>query len=225
VKRIKETPVWDRPREKLIKNGPSYLTNEELMAVVLGNGSRGHDVFRIAKRVLNYLQENLAAGLGCDQMFLKGFLQIGGLGYAKSALIVASLELFTRLTEEGNKAVKSAIDILPFVSYIAIKKQEYFVCVNLNGGNRVISNRVVTIGLVDQALVHPREVFSEALRERAAKVIVAHNHPAGGLLPSEEDVQITKNLVRAAGILGIAFLDHLIITEEGYYSFREEGLI
>ena len=97
--------------------------------------------------------------------------------------------------------------------------------IHLNGANRVMSSRIVTIGLIDQALVHPREVFSEAVREKAAKVIVAHNHPAGVLYPSDEDIAITKNLLRAADILGILLLDHIILAEEGYFSFREEGLL
>jgi len=89
----------------------------------------------------------------------------------------------------------------------------------------VLSRKVVTVGLVDQALVHPREVFSEAVKERAAKIIVAHNHPAGILSPSPEDIKITKNLLEASRILGICFLDHIIVTEEGYFSFREEGML
>jgi DNA repair protein RadC len=121
--------------------------------------------------------------------------------------------------------VKDTGDVLPLVSSLAVKKQEYFISITLNGGNRLIAKRIVTIGLLDQALVHPREVFAEAIRERAAKIIVAHNHPAGDINPSREDMKVTENLLQAASILGIEFLDHLIITENGHFSFREEGLL
>jgi DNA repair protein RadC len=215
----------DRPREKLFKYGPSYLSNEELIAVLLGSGSRGNDVFCISKKVMGYLEENVSTVRENFTSFSDGLLKIKGLGAAKAALIAASCELQSRLTGDQKRIIKNAVDILPYISYLATKRQEYFVCINLNGGNRVMSNRVVTIGLIDQALVHPREVFSEAVKEKAAKVIVAHNHPAGNSAPSNEDVEITNNLVRASGILGITFLDHIIITDDGYFSFREDGLL
>ena len=220
-----ETALIDRPREKLCKYGPSYLTNEELIAVILGSGIRGSDVFCISKKVLGYLEENTNVMKENFVQFFQGLLKIKGLGSAKAALIAASGELQTRLTGDKKHAIKNAVDILPYISYLATKRQEYFVCINLNGGNKVMSNRVVTIGLIDQALVHPREVFSDAVREKAAKVIVAHNHPAGNSAPSTEDVDITNNLVKASGILGITFLDHIIITDGGYFSFREDGLL
>jgi len=225
MNRIKETPVWDRPREKLFKNGPSYLTDEELITVILGSGTKENDVFDISKKVFKYLEENLPALHEDFSSFLKGLLNIKGLGAAKASLFAASHELASRLISKKNHVIKSARDILPFISYLYSKSQEYFICIHLNGANRVVSNRVVTIGLIDQALVHPREVFSEAVREKAAKVIVAHNHPAGALLPSDEDIAITKNLEKAAEILGITLLDHIIIAEDGYFSFREEGLL
>ncbi|HEB31002.1 hypothetical protein LCGC14_2548000 [marine sediment metagenome] len=220
-----ETALTDRPREKLRKYGPSYLTNEELMAVMLGSGIRGNDVFCISKKVLGYLEENITVIGENFVSFFHGLLKIKGLGYAKASLIAASCELQTRLTGDKKRVIKNAVDILPYISYLTTKRQEYFVCINLNGGNRVMSNRVVTIGLIDQALVHPREVFSDAVKEKAAKVVVAHNHPAGNSAPSTEDVDITNNLVKASGILGITFLDHIIITDEGYFSFREDGLL
>ena len=139
--------------------------------------------------------------------------------------VAAFLELSSRLLDGNRRTVRDTGDVIPLISSLAGKKQEYFISITLNGGNRLISKRVITIGLLDQALVHPREVFAEAIRERAAKVIVAHNHPAGDNSPSKEDVKVTENLSQAASILGIEFLDHIIITDTGYFSFREEGFL
>ncbi len=217
--------IFEKPREKLVTYGPSSLSNEELVAIMLGSGTKENDVFQISKKTLNFLEESIWLFKKDFAIFLKRLSKIKGLGIAKASLLAASIELYSRLVNEKGHTVKSVKDIIPFISYLTTKRQEYFVCINLNGGNRVISSRVVTIGLVDQALVHPREVFAEAVKERAAKVVVAHNHPGGGLSPSSEDVQITKNLVKASSILGIVFLDHIIVSEDGYFSFREEGLL
>jgi len=225
MNRIKEIPVWDRPREKLFKNGPSYLTGEELVSVLIGSGTRGSDVSSLSKKVFSYLEENLLMLGENPSLFLKGLLRIKGLGAAKAAMFAASYELVSRLINRKIQVIRNAQDVLPFLSHLISKSQEHFVSIHLNGANKIISSKIVTIGLIDQALVHPREVFSEAVRIKAAKVIVAHNHPAGALYPSDEDMAVTKNLVRAADILGIVMLDHIIIAEDGYFSFREEGLL
>lgn len=225
MNRIKETSSYDRPREKLFRNGPSYLSNRELLAVMLGSGTKGNDVFQVAKRALLFLEEKIHGAIQDFSQFLQGLSKIKGVGSAKAALIVASFELYTRIINDKGRVISRATDILPYVSYLVSKKQEYFVCITLNGANRLISQRVVTIGLVDQALVHPREVFADAVKERAAKIIVVHNHPAGCLMPSREDRKITETLANASSILGIALLDHVIISKDGYFSFREEGLL
>jgi len=223
--KIKEMPNYDRPREKLLKNGPTFLTNEELIQVIIGSGIKGNDVTKISKNIFKYLEKNINQFKSNFDSFFQGLNLIKGLGKAKACLIVASFEFFSRLTSNEKSIIKSACDLLPTISYIASKKQEYFLCVNLNGANRIISNRVITIGLVDQTLIHPREVFSDAVKERAAKVIVAHNHPAGILSPSEEDIKITRSLQEASKVLGITLLDHIILTKDGYFSFKEEGLM
>jgi len=223
--KIKETPIQDRPREKMCAYGPQYLTNEELVSILLGSGTKGFDISTIAKRVSGYLEDNLLTIRDDYSQVYKELQRIKGIGAARASLLLAAYELVSRFNSKRLQVIKSAVDILPFISYISQKRQEYFLCIHLNGANRVVANRVVTIGLIDQALVHPREVFSEAVSNKAAKVIVAHNHPAGGLLPSDEDKSITKNLQKASEILGITFLDHIIISEEGYFSFREEGML
>ena len=219
-----EWAVREKPREKLRRNGPGYLSNEELMQILLGNGVKGCSVVQLSRRVLAYLEENVKCFRDDSPAFLDALVSIRGMGSAKASLVAASLELSSRFLD-GKRTVRDTGDVIPLISSLAGKKQEYFISITLNGGNRLISKRVITIGLLDQALVHPREVFAEAIRERAAKVIVAHNHPAGDNSPSKEDVKVTENLSQAASILGIEFLDHIIITDTGYFSFREEGFL
>lgn len=219
-----EWAVREKPREKLSRYGPAYLSNEELMQILLGNGVKGCSVVQLSRRVLAYLEENVKCFRDDSPAFLDALVSIRGMGSAKASLVAASLELSSRFLD-GKRTVRDTGDVIPLISSLAGKKQEYFISITLNGGNRLISKRVVTIGLLDQALVHPREVFAEAIRERAAKVIVAHNHPAGDNAPSKEDIKVTENLAQAASILGIEFLDHIIITETGYFSFREEGFL
>lgn len=121
--------------------------------------------------------------------------------------------------------INCAKDVLPLVSDIAGKQQEYFLCISLNGANEVIGKRVVTIGLVDKNPVHPRKVFADVIAHRAAAVIFAHNHPSGDLQPSKADLHIHDQLTEAGKILGLRVLDHVIVTRKGYYSFQEAGLI
>jgi DNA repair protein RadC len=225
MNRIKETPRYDRPREKLFRNGPSHLTNQELVSLLIGSGTKGNDVCTLAHRVSVYLEENLLGMQENSSAFLRGLCEIKGLGPAKASLFAASFELFSRMSSKRSTVITNAQDVLPFLMPLTSKRQEHFMSIQLNGANRVVSCRVVSIGLIDQTLVHPREVFSEAVRVKAAKVIVAHNHPAGALHPSEEDLEVTKKLCLASTILGIGLLDHIIITEDGYFSFREEGLL
>jgi DNA repair protein RadC len=217
--------VRENPRENLRKNGPGYLSDEELLQVLLGTGVKGCSVVQLSRRVLACLEENVTRFREDSPAFLDALVSIRGMGSAKAAAVAAFLELSSRLLDGNRRTVRDTGDVIPLISSLSGKKQEYFIRITLNGGNRLISKSVVTIGLLDQALVHPREVFAEAIRERAAKVIVAHNHPAGDNSPSKEDVKVTENLAQAASILGIEFLDHIIITETGYFSFREEGFL
>lgn len=217
--------VHESPREKLGKYGPAYLRDDELMQVMLGSGIKGNSVSLLAKKIVGILKDNSGVLRDDYPALLKRLGGIRGVGSAKACLVAASLELWSRMFDTKSRVIREAGDVLPLISSLSTKKQEYFVSITLNGGNRLISKRVVTIGLLDQALVHPREVFADAIRERAAKVIVAHNHPAGDVHPSQEDIKVTENLARASLILGLELLDHVIITENGYFSFREEGLL
>jgi DNA repair protein RadC len=215
----------DNPREKVEMRGPASMDDVELLRALLGGRGNGKDLVRTSERVLRLLKEHLWMYKRNFGEFYRMLLKIDGLGTARASAVSAAVELGMRLGGGRAPSVKGARDILPFVSAVIPKMQECFICLYMDGANRVISSRVVTVGLVDQALVHPREVFSEAVTVRAAKIIVAHNHPAGILTPSPEDITITNNLVEASRILGICFLDHIIVTDEGYFSFREKGLL
>jgi DNA repair protein RadC len=208
-------------KDKLLRRGPASLEDVELFSAVLGsNGPAG-----TSEETLRFVTVNLSLYKKDFAAFFRRLLDIEGLGEARACAVAVLVELGIRLSCGGAPVVREARDVLPFTSSLAREPQECFMCLNMDGANRVLSHRVVTVGLVDQALVHPREVFCEAVKERAVKIIVAHNHPAGILGPSPEDVRITKNLSEASRIIGIALVDHIIVTEEGYYSFREQGLL
>jgi len=147
------------------------------------------------------------------------------MGEAKASAVCAALELGRRLFGVRDRKVASPGDVWPLVSHWSDRKQERFICCSLNGAHELIAARVVSIGLVNRTVVHPREVFADPIMDRACAVIVAHNHPSGRLDPSQEDREITRRLKEAADTLGIALLDHIIFSGEGFYSFVEHGLL
>lgn len=219
MKTIKDLPEHSRPREKLQERGASALTDEELVAAILGKGSVGVDVRTIGKQVASLIREH-KEGLTLDHL-----LDVPGMGLAKASQILSAFELARRHLLKETVKITCAKDLLPLVAEIAGKQQEYFLCVSLNGANEVIEKRVVTIGLLDKSPVHPREVFADVIADRAAAVIFAHNHPSGELQPSEADLRLHEQLTDAGKILGLRVLDHVIVTRKGYYSFQEAGLI
>jgi DNA repair protein RadC len=218
MKTIKDMPEHSRPREKLREKGASALTDEELVAAILGMGTAGVDVLTISKRVANLIREHKEA------LSLGHLLAVPGMGLAKAGQILSAFELARRHLMKDAVKVSSAKDVLPLLTDIAGKQQEYFLCISLNGANEVIEKRVVTIGLLDKSPVHPREVFADVIADRAAAVIFAHNHPSGDLQPSQSDLQLQDQLTEAGKILGIRVLDHIIVSRKGYYSFQEAGL-
>jgi len=216
-KRIFDIPKSDRPREKLQLKGAESLSDLELLAVLLGSGTKKVDVMALASRILKVVDQS---GGTADVNALQ---QIEGVGSAKAALIAAALEFARRrIRPEGTK-ISSPADVLPLISHFADRKQEHFICLSLNGANEVIISRVVSVGLVNKTQVHPREVFADPITDRAASIIVAHNHPAGTLTPSKEDIEITMQLKSAGKTLGIKLLDHIIFNHKGFFSFQENG--
>lgn len=219
MKKIKELPEFSRPREKLKEKGAEALSDTELIAIILGSGNKDQDVMTLASRVAKLIAENKG------RISLDGISSIDGIGLAKASQILAGFELARRHIVKESVKITEAKDILPLISDISNKQQEYFICISLNGANEVIEKRIVTVGLLDKSQVHPREVFADVITDRAASVIFAHNHPSGELKPSNSDLKIHEQLTEAAKILGIKVLDHIVVSKKGYYSFQEEGLV
>jgi DNA repair protein RadC len=216
-KRMADIPKSDRPREKLLQKGAVALSDLELAAVLLGSGTKTHDVLAVAGRILKTIdQTGVNTGVG-------DLMDIEGVGPAKAALIAAALEFSRRRIRPEGFKIAFPPDVLPLVKHYADRKQEHFLCISLNGAKEVIAVRTVSVGLVDKSPVHPREVFADAVTDRASAVIVAHNHPGGTLEPSKADMEVTKRLKSAGEILGISLLDHIIFNHKGYYSFLEKG--
>lgn len=217
---INKLPKSERPRELLFEHGPEYLSDQQLMAIMLGSGSRGNDVMKLSEAVLELYQRNpvelIDPALFCD---------IEGMGTAKAAQLSAALEFARRRMNPSAKKINSPADAVPLLFHYAACRKEHFLCISLNGAHEVIAVRVVSIGTLNRTLVHPREVFSEPLTDAANGIICAHNHPSGNTEPSREDIELTERLKDAGSILGISLLDHLVISETGYYSFLENGLL
>ena len=219
MKNIKDLPAHNRPREKLKERGASALTDEELVAAILGRGVEGQSLVTISKNVAKLIRKHR------EDLSVEHLTAVRGMGLAKAAQILSAFELARRHLIKDTVKISGAQDVIPLLADIADKKQEHFICISLNGAHEVIKKRIVTIGLVDRSQVHPREVYADVISDRAAAVIFAHNHPSGDLKPSNSDLKIHEQLTEAGKILGIRILDHLIVTRKGYYSFQEAGLI
>ena len=202
-----------RPREKLAAKGAASLSDYELLMAIIGSGNKQADVTKIARDLQKLLQDK-----GRELTF-DDLLSIGSLGPAKSTQIMAGFELWRRRFESSEQPVIDSPDkAADQLADIRDKKQEYFVCLTLDGANRLISKRIITIGTLTSSLVHPREVFAEAISDRAASIIVAHNHPSGNLQSSDADRQVTERLKEAGVLLGINLVDHIIVTSKGFVS-------
>jgi DNA repair protein RadC len=214
---IRELSPELRPRERLMSAGPEALSDHELLAVLLNTGIRGKNVAVLARELLERLDrdKNIPP--------VKELARLSGLGETKACAIAAMLEYGRRRWGASGIRIKGPQDIFALVRHNADRKQERFLCLSLNGAHEVLAVRVVTIGLVNRTIVHPREVFADVIQDRAAALAVAHNHPSGKLHPSAEDDDITERLKIAADILGLRLLDHLIFSETAWYSYRQNG--
>ena len=212
---IKDLPEQERPREKLVELGSRALSDQELLAIILGRGTHKHDVMSLSRRIIAIIDRQ-----GVD-ITAADLLDVEGIGPAKATLIAAAFEFVRRRVRPEGVRIKHPTDVLPLIQHYADRKQEHFIVISLNGAHEVMSTRVVTIGLVDQSHVHPREVFSDPITERASAIVLAHNHPSGQLVPSPEDLDVTHRIKVAGDILGIEVLDHVLFTHKGFYSFAE----
>ncbi len=219
--KIKDLPKVDRPREKLEKYGPERLSDSELLAILLRTGSEGVNVVELSSKILKKF-----SGVGLAKASVKELKDTFGLGSAKACEIVACFELGRRLLQNKKAALLlSPQDVWDQLKDIRDNKKEHFVIFFLDARNQEIKREIVSVGSLNANLVHPREVFEPAVRHLAAHVILAHNHPAGDPSPSQEDSDITKQLVDAGKLLDIEVKDHVIVSKTNHFSFKEHKLL
>ena len=223
MKKMKDVPMLDRPREKIAKKGVTSLSDQELFESILGRGTRNKDVREIAKEICG-IKKNHQGTIQYDDL-----ISIAGIGPSKAAQIMACFEIGRRYCAPADSSFKvtKPQDILPLpiIGEMRHKRQEHFICITLNGAGEVLDSRIITVGLLNHSLVHPREVYADAITDRAASIICVHNHPSGSLEPSPQDIAITTQLRDAGLLLGIQLLDHIIVTKNGYLSMKERGLL
>ncbi len=222
--KIKELPIEERPYEKLINNGVSTLSNEELIAILLKSGTARYSAKDLASSILKKV-DNI--GQLNDINYIK-LIDIKGIGTKKSCVLLAAIELGKRInnyvpTIINRKLNETNLVYKYYKDKIGFEKQEHFYCIYLDSSKKVIHERLLFIGTTNYSIVHPREVFKEAYLYSATAIICVHNHPSNNVLPSKEDINITKDLINAGKILGIKVLDHVIIGNNNYYSFFENG--
>jgi len=222
---IRDFPQDERPRERFIHHGPQSLSNHELIAILLRTGTKDESVLQLSNRLLNHFE-----GLRLlKSATLEEITEIKGIGSAKAIQILAAVEIGRRMSNlnyTDRYVIRSPEDGAKYVmNDMRFLTQEHFVCLYLNTKNQVIHKQTVFIGSLNASIVHPREVFREALKRSAASVIALHNHPSGDPSPSREDIEVTKRLVECGKIIGIDLLDHLIIGENKFVSLKEKGYL
>lgn len=225
IKTLSNVPVTEMPRERMISQGLDALSNVELIAILLRTGSSGESVMNLAHRVLGYTG-------GIRQFLdisLEELTQVKGIGTAKAVQLLAGIELgrrIARTTPEERWIIRSPEDVSKLMmEELRHLTQERFVCLFLNTKNQVLAQHTVFIGSLNSSVVHPREVFKEAIRRSSASIICLHNHPSGDPTPSKEDIEVTKRLIQVGQIIGIDVLDHVIIGDGRFYSLKEKGCI
>ena len=222
---IKDLPQEERPRERMREYGADKLSNSELLAIILRTGFKDETVIHLAERILYQ-----AGGLRfLPEYTLEELQQIKGMGLAKSVQIKAALELGRRIAaslKPANNVFTSPQDVAAFLKEeMRYYKKEYFKIILLNTKNQVISVDDISVGSLNSSIVHPREIFNPSVKKSAATLILVHNHPSGDPSPSREDLEVTKRLVEGGKILGIKILDHIVIGENSYFSFKEKCLM
>ena len=215
--KIKDTPKVDRPREKLIKYGPNKLKDEELLAIILGTGTRGANVVELSRKIIRKFGKNFGK-LSVEE--LKG---IKGLGKIKATQLVATFELARRYLQKDKPQILSPQTIFDSLVDLRKSKKEQLVALYLDTRNYEIQREIISIGTLNANLVHPREVFEPAVKNLASSLILVHNHPSNNTEPSKDDIEITKQLVEAGKIMGIEVVDHIVISESKFYSFADHG--
>ncbi|MEI8099835.1 MAG: DNA repair protein RadC [Sediminibacterium sp.] len=224
---IKNWSNDDQPREKLLLKGAETLTTTELIAILINNGTKQQNALELAQELMQHVHNNLQ-NLGNSSVSELVNLKVKGLGKAKAISIVAALELGIRRSMVLKKkiTIKQSSDVAAYLqAQIGYKQKEVFVVVYLNRANKIIQYEVISEGGMTGTVADPRIILKKALDHRAVSIILCHNHPSGNLLPSKADEQLTTKIKAAAGYLDIQVMDHIIVSEEGYYSFADEGLM
>lgn len=224
--RIKEIPKGERPRERLIKYGVSKLSNEELLAILLKTGTKD----RSAKDLATHLLIKLGSIKSLEDMNFYSLSQIKGIGEAKACAILTAIELGKRISVDGNNLQNNIVNSSEMVykyfnNLFRNTKQEHFYAVYLDNQKKVIDTKLLFIGTLNYSIVHPREVFKEALLLSASSIICIHNHPSGHIEPSKDDIELTQRLISAGKMIGIPVIDHLIIGSNKYFSFADNGIL
>jgi DNA repair protein RadC len=205
-----------QPREKCLKKGVAALSDVELLAAMLGSGTKRYPVMQLAQKISAHLKNS-------DQIDPQDLTQISGIGQAKAVQLVASLEFARRRFFKTRPVIQSCQDLVRELNSFAQRQQEYFLCVSLNGARELLATRIICVGNLNRVHVKPCDVFTEAISDHATYVYLAHNHPCGQLRPSLQDRQTTR-LIRIAGrVLGIDVLDHLILSPRGYHAMSQDA--
>jgi DNA repair protein RadC len=228
---VHDLPKSERPRERLKEHGPGSLSEQELLAIILGSGSQGESVVVTSQKLLSHfgsLKKVVEASL-------EELQKVKGIGPAKATQLLACFEIAKRLNksilvdEQAGKALKpitSPDEIIGLIrSKISDFSKEQFLVISLDTRNRPLGIDNVSVGTLTASLVHPRETYECAIRKHAASIIVSHNHPSGDEEPSEEDIKITQRLKEAGKVMGIELLDHIVVTKSSYCSLKEKGMI
>ena len=214
--KIKEISIEQRPRERLKSEGVDKLNNAELLAILLQNGSKGENVIDLSNRLISTF------GLDdLNSLSLKELTEIKGIEMAKASKLIAAFEVSKRVSSGRicEKVVKNPADIAKYyISKLKDLKKEYFIAVFLDSKNKIIKDEIISIGTLNSSLVHPREVFKEAIKNSAASIILVHNHPSGNVEPSDEDYRVNKVLIGTGNLVGIKVLDHLIVGDRKWKS-------
>jgi len=220
---IRDVNIEDRPRERLLRQGAESLSNQELLAILLRTGTKEESVLVLANRVLNVFERLHHL----KHATIEEMMAIKGIGEVKAIQLMAAVELGRRLAQKHNDekfTIRSPQDAATYLMPdMTSLNQEHFVVLFLNIKNQIIHKQTIFIGSLNASIVHPREIFREAVKRSAASIICAHNHPSGVPTPSTEDIEVTKRIVEAGYIIGIELIDHVIIGDHQYISLKEKG--
>ncbi|MDO9567275.1 MAG: DNA repair protein RadC [Candidatus Desulfaltia sp.] len=217
--KIKDIPKIDRPRERFLQKGADALSKSDLLAILLGSGIKGKNVRQLSENIIKKFGKKFL------NITVTDLLEISGIGPAKALQIVSAISLVKRFYADektNEKIIKNSQDVLSLTYDLRDKKKEHLVCLYLNARNSLLKKEIISVGLLDKALLHPREIFYPATELNSASLILIHNHPSGDSSPSEKDNQIVEKIVQAGEIMGIPVIDFIIVSENNHYSFYEK---